>query len=187
VVNRAGDEQLTDWALAAGRGDREALVSFIRGTQRDVYRLVALLGDPGVAEDLTQETFLRAFRALGGFSAKAPARTWLLSIARRVAADAIRQARRRPRTTPIATAESLGELARLTEVAADDEVLLRQLVMGLPDDRREAFVLTQILGLSYAEAAEVCDCPVGTIRSRVARARQDLAAALEIGARRREA
>ncbi|OLT16982.1 RNA polymerase subunit sigma [Pseudonocardia sp. CNS-139] len=186
MVERADDEQLTAWALAAGRGDREALVAFIRGTQRDVHRLVAHLGDPGTAEDLTQETFLRAFRALGGFSAQAPARTWLLSIARRVAADAVRQARRRPRTTPVATTEGLGPAGR-THGPADDHVLLRQLVEGLPADRREAFVLTQVLGLSYAEAAEVCDCPVGTIRSRVARARQDLTAALDAGARRREA
>ncbi|MEU4634049.1 sigma factor-like helix-turn-helix DNA-binding protein, partial [Micromonospora chalcea] len=59
----------------------------------------------------------------------------------------------------------------------DDGVVLRGLIAALAPDRREAFVATQVLGLSYAEAAEVCGCPVGTIRSRVARAREDLAAA----------
>ena len=60
----------------------------------------------------------------------------------------------------------------------DEGVVLRRLLVDLPPQRREAFVATQMLGLSYAEAAEVCDCPVGTIRSRVARAREDLIEAL---------
>jgi len=60
-------------------------------------------------------------------------------------------------------------------------VAVRALIAGLEPERREAFVLTQIIGLSYAEAADVCDCPLGTIRSRVARARADLVAALEGG------
>jgi RNA polymerase sigma-70 factor (ECF subfamily) len=62
---------------------------------------------------------------------------------------------------------------------AHEAVLLRALVTALDPDRRDAFVLTQVLDLSYAEAADVCGCPVGTIRSRVARAREDLAAALD--------
>ncbi len=61
----------------------------------------------------------------------------------------------------------------------DRQVALEQLIAALPADRREAFVVTQVLGLSYAEAAEVCGCPVGTIRSRVFRAREDLVVALE--------
>jgi RNA polymerase sigma-70 factor (ECF subfamily) len=65
----------------------------------------------------------------------------------------------------------------LRSAAFDDGVALRQLLDGLSADRREAFIATQVLGLSYAEAAEVCGCPVGTIRSRVARARDDLIAA----------
>jgi RNA polymerase sigma-70 factor, ECF subfamily len=56
---------------------------------------------------------------------------------------------------------------------------LRDLLTGPPEQRREAFVVTQLLGLSYAEAAQVCDCPIGTVRSRVARAREDLVAALD--------
>jgi RNA polymerase sigma-70 factor (ECF subfamily) len=62
---------------------------------------------------------------------------------------------------------------------SDEAVLLAQLVAALQEDRREAFVLTQVLDLSYAEAAHVCGCPVGTIRSRVARAREDLVAAMD--------
>ena len=58
--------------------------------------------------------------------------------------------------------------------SASGEVDLRLLLAGLDDDRRQAFVLTQVLGLSYAETADACGCPIGTIRSRVARAREDL-------------
>jgi DNA-directed RNA polymerase specialized sigma24 family protein len=106
VGAREDDDQITSLALAAGRGDRGALNEFIRATQRDVWRTVAHLADPSSADDLIQETYLRALRALPG--------------------------------------------------------------------SRHALLLTQVLGLSYAEAAEVCGCPVGTIRSRVARARDDL-------------
>jgi RNA polymerase sigma-70 factor (ECF subfamily) len=196
VAERPDDEQVTRWALAAGRGDRAALAAFVRATQRDVLRFVSHLADPGQAEDLAQETYLRAVGALPRFAAAASARTWLLSIARRVAADAVRAAGRRPRTTGVddwdavdrdAVAARTGTARR----AGDEAVLLGQLVAALHPDRHEAFVLTQVLDLSYAEAAQVCGCPVGTIRSRVARAREDLVRALDEGVldagRRREA
>jgi RNA polymerase sigma-70 factor (ECF subfamily) len=156
-----------------------------------VLRFVSHLCDPGQAEDLAQETYLRAVAALPRFEASASARTWLLSIARRVAADAVRAAGRRPRTTAVADWDALAVRAGATRRAGDEAVLLAQLVAALDRDRHEAFVLTQVLDLSYAEAAQVCGCPVGTIRSRVARAREDLVRALGDGAndiaRRREA
>jgi RNA polymerase sigma-70 factor, ECF subfamily len=196
VAERPDDERITAWALAAGRGDREALSAFVRATQRDVLRFVSHLADPGHAEDLAQETYLRAVGALPRFEATASARTWLLSIARRVAADAVRAAGRRPRTTAVADWDAVARdtvAVRTGAVrrAGDEAVLLAQLVAALDPDRHEAFVLTQVLDLSYAEAAQVCGCPVGTIRSRVARAREDLVRALDAGAvdggRRREA
>ncbi|MFR9805472.1 sigma-70 family RNA polymerase sigma factor [Pseudonocardia sp. RS010] len=185
MAAREDDERVTAWALAAGRGDRAALASFIRATQRDVQRFVAHLSGPELAEDLAQETYLRAFTALPRFAGEAPARAWLLAIARRVAADDVRRARRRPRTDAVPEWEDLGGLPGLAQRPAEGEVLLRALVAALDPDRREAFVLTQMLGLGYAEAAQVCGCPIGTIRSRVARAREDLAAALEARPRRR--
>ena len=125
---------------------------------------------PGETQDLAQETYLRAFRALPGYAARSGARTWLLSIARRVCADAVRERRRRPRLDLAADVpDAPGPGADLGEGVA-----LRQAVGALHPDRRDAFVLTQLVGLSYPEAAEVCGCPVGTIRSRVARARADL-------------
>ena len=163
---------MTCWALLAGRGDRAALDRFLLATQPHVWRFVAALDSPRTADDLTQETFLRVLGALPGFKGESSARTWVLAIARRVVADHIRAAQTRPRTTGAdwqAAAEHVAGPERL-----DEQVVLDELVAALDDDRRSAFVLTQTLGLSYADAAAVCDCPVGTIRSRVARAREDL-------------
>ena len=156
------DTPATMLALAAGAGDLDALATFIRITQRDVYRFLSHVGERTEAEDLTQETYLRALRALPVFAGRSSARTWLLAIARRVAADQIRRRSTRPR------------VPAHRRPGFDEGILLRELVAGLDADRRDAFVLTQVVGLDYAAAAEVCGCPVGTIRSRVARAREDL-------------
>jgi RNA polymerase sigma-70 factor (ECF subfamily) len=175
-------DEITRSALAARTGDRAAAEAFVRATQHDVQRLLAHLAGAAEADDLTQETFLRAMRSLPGFAGRSSARTWLLSIARRVAVDHVRAAVRRPRTAAL-EAVGPGALERADTGHGsrfEDGVLLRRLLDALPADRREAFVATQVLGLSYAEAAEVCDCPVGTIRSRVARAREDLTAALSV-------
>lgn len=171
---RVTDEALTELALRAGAGDRDAATEFIRHTYQQVWRVLVVLSDRGVAEDLTQETFARTVRSFPTFRARAPARAWLLSIARRVAADNLRSAARRPRT------ESRTEFDPTMVVTGDESetVALRTLIRQLDPDRRLAFELTQLLGLSYTEAAEVCDCPVGTVRSRVARARTDLAIAM---------
>lgn len=177
-----GDE-LTDLALAAGRGDQAALEQFVRATQRDVWRLVAHLTNVGLADDLTQETYLRAIPSLSRFAARSTARTWLLSIARRTVVDHIRSVRARPRTTAAVDWTEAADQQRAAthgEAAGfEDLVELNLLLDALDPQRREALVLTQILGLSYAEAADVCRCPLGTIRSRVARAREDLLTADE--------
>lgn len=103
----------------------------------------------------------------------------MLSIARRTVADHIRALRARPRRSPVTDWEAAAERAEPTRAERfDEQVVLDQLVQALDPDRRDAFVLTQTLGLSYVDAARICGCPVGTIRSRVARAREDLLAAL---------
>jgi RNA polymerase sigma-70 factor (ECF subfamily) len=171
VSFRGDDDQVTRLALAAGSGDRVALDQFIKATQRDVWRTVAYLADPGSADDLTQETYLRALGSLPRFTGRSTARTWLLSIARRVVVDQIRRKQARPRTVELVepVVEMQQPSGRFEEI-----VEIRVLLDDLDTDRRDALLLTQVLGLSYAEAAEVCGCPVGTIRSRVARARDDL-------------
>lgn len=169
-------DALTNLALAAGRGDRAALDEFIRATERDVWRTVAFLADPGTADDLTQETYLRVLGALPRFAGRSSARTWLLSIARRVVVDQIRRNQARPRTTSQVDLEGLFS-GPPAGSGFEDIVEIRLLLDGLEPDRRDALLLTQVMGLSYNEAAEVCGCPLGTIRSRVARARDDLIAA----------
>ncbi|GLZ38014.1 sigma-70 family RNA polymerase sigma factor [Actinokineospora sp. NBRC 105648] len=171
------DDDATRWALRARTGDRDALERFVRATQRDVWRFVAHLADPGVADDLAQETYARALGSLPGFAGRSSARTWLLVIARRVVVDQVRTARVRPRITSGAEWEREADRRRATP-AFTGAVELHLLFDALDPDRREAMVLTQVLGLPYAEAAAVVGCPVGTIRSRVARARDDLIKAI---------
>jgi len=167
-------DAITEAALRARRGDAASASAFVRATQADVWRLCAHLSTRDAADDLTQETYARAFASLHRFAGRSSARTWLLSIARRACADAVRSAVR---------ARSVAPLDRPVADPADS-VTLRALLDVLDTERREAFVLTQLVGLSYAEAADVCGCPVGTIRSRVARARADLVAAFGDGASR---
>ncbi|EUA19460.1 putative RNA polymerase sigma-C factor [Mycobacterium xenopi 3993] len=97
MTARSDDEAVTALALAAARGNSRALETLIKATQQDVWRFVAYLSDANSADDLTQETFLRAIGAIHRFSGRSSARTWLLSIARRVVADHVRHALSRPR------------------------------------------------------------------------------------------
>jgi RNA polymerase sigma-70 factor (ECF subfamily) len=170
--------QLERLAAQAGAGDTAAQAALIRETQADVWRLCVHLADRQAAEDLTQETFLRALPALARFEGRSSLRTWLLSIARRVCADHLR-ARKRRGLVLVGEGTDLGDLVR--DVPADEvggTVAAQDVLDRLDPERREAFVLTQLIGLPYAEAAEVVGCPIGTIRSRVARARADLVEAL---------
>jgi RNA polymerase sigma-70 factor (ECF subfamily) len=172
VKNGAVFDEVTRMALAAREGDRVAFAGFVRQTQGDVWRLCAHLVDRDSADDLTQETYLRAVSAITRFRGDAAAKTWLLSIARRVCADAIRRRARGRRALRRRGPDPVEVPARAGEIE------LEALMAALTPDRRVAFTLTQVLGLSYDEAAEVVGCPVGTIRSRVARARSDLLAAV---------
>jgi RNA polymerase sigma-70 factor (ECF subfamily) len=119
---------------------------------------------------VAQETYYRCIRALPRFRGDSSARTWLLSIARHVCADELRS-RSRFRRADLDDIESTG--APVTPDIAD-EIAISDLLAKLDANRREAFLLTQIVRLPYGEAASICGCPVGTIRSRVARAREDL-------------
>jgi RNA polymerase sigma-70 factor, ECF subfamily len=165
-------DELSPLARAAAQGDRAALAELIRATQNDVWRLCAHLVDPGAADDLAQETYLRAVPALRGFRGEAPVRAWLLTIARRVCAAEIKSRQRAREASARVAAVAAGAAPAAGEAGLRAELTL--LLAALDPDRRAAFVLTQVLGCSYAETAAICGCPVGTIRSRVARARADL-------------
>ncbi|MFF3243291.1 sigma-70 family RNA polymerase sigma factor [Streptomyces sp. NPDC002870] len=170
------DDAITEWALAARGGDPLAVERFVRALHRDVRRYVAYLSaDPQAADDLTQDTFLRALGSLHRFEGRSSARTWLLSIARRAVIDSLRYTAARPRLADTDDWQLAAERAQSRNLPGfDDGIALAELLATLPDERREAFVLTQVLGLPYAEAALVSGCPVGTVRSRVARARSSL-------------
>lgn len=172
----AGPDPATESALVARGGDPAAQAVFVRLTQAEVWRFTAALVGPDSADDLTQETYLRAFKALPAFEGRSSARTWLLGIARRACADHLRTVIRRRRLDERLAANAHTERPHpdhAGQLGAND------LVRRLSPERRAAFVLTQLLGLSYAEAAAVEGVPVGTIRSRVARARDELVEAVD--------
>jgi len=165
-------DSLTDIARRARAGDERAVEAFVDAAYEQVWRVCSALVDAQSAGDLAQETFMRAMRTLPRFRADASARTWILAVARHVCLDELRsRARRRRRDEALMALE-----AEQHERGADAGQLsaATDLLVQLDPDRRAAFVLTQLLGLSYEEASAVCECPTGTIRSRGARARADL-------------
>nr|WP_246620457.1 sigma-70 family RNA polymerase sigma factor [Streptomyces corallincola] len=175
------DASATAWALAARGGDPEAAERFVRALHGDVLRYVTYLsGDPQTAHDLTQDTFARAFGSLHRYEGRASARTWLLSIARRAVVDSLRRAAVRPRIADTTDWQTVVEGTQPRGLPGfEDGVALLDLLETLPDERREAFLLTQVVGLSYEEAAGFAGCPVGTVRSRVSRARAALGRLLD--------
>jgi RNA polymerase sigma-70 factor (ECF subfamily) len=153
----------------AATGDREALGEYIELCQADVWRFCAAMLSVEQADDATQETFVRVWRSVRTFRGDASARTWTLAIAKRACWEAIR---RRDR------AEWQRRAAPVSASVADQSgaVALSDLIAGLAPERRAPFVLTQLLGLSYHETADVLGVPIGTVRSRVARGRAELQA-----------
>jgi RNA polymerase sigma-70 factor, ECF subfamily len=153
-------------AARAAQGEPGAFGELCRGLLDDVWRYCwSLTGDRHLADEATQETFARATTAIAHYRGDAPARLWLIVLARRSVGATIAAERRAP--VP----------AEPTQVAVADRstaVELDELLEQLPADMREAFVLTQVLSFSYADTATALDCPVGTIRSRVFRAREAL-------------
>ena len=172
-----GQNDLSPLVRAAQSGDRGALSALITQIEPDIRRLVLLLGDFDATDDLVQDAMERIISGLDRFRGDGPFLNWVRQITRWACADsARRRARIRHRDARLArdtvTAETpVAESSGATE--------LGELIEGLDGDRRDAFIATQILGLSYAEAAAVLDCPIGTVRSRVARARVDLISQLD--------
>jgi RNA polymerase sigma-70 factor (ECF subfamily) len=175
------DEQR--WVRAAQNGDLQAFNLLVERYQTLAYNVAyRTLGHPEDAADATQDAFLSAFRAIRDFRGGS-FRGWLLRIVVNACYDARRRGRRRPATSMDAIVEELGDAPWADEHAADPEevVLTRELreaieraLDRLPDDQRIALVLVDVQSLSYDEAAEAMECPIGTIRSRLARARARL-------------
>ena len=157
-------DHLTRLLIAARDGDRVALERFVAETQADVWKLCRYLGDVEFADDLAQETYERAIGSIHRFRADGSARGWLLTIARRTCVDHTRRAGRRRRLDRAVFDNATAGVPEGLIVAPDmsGRVDLDDVLARLDEDRRSAFVLTQVLGLQYDEAAEVLDCPVGT-------------------------
>lgn len=158
-------------ATAAQAGDRDALSRFLGSVQTDVWRFCAHLTRVDDADDLAQETLLRVVTHLRRWQ-RGPVMVWTLGIARNVCFEHLRRRERR-RTDPVA------EVRETAVVDHTGVVETYQLLAALPSDQREAIVLTQLIGLAYEDASRVAGCPIGTIRSRVARGRDQLAAVLQ--------
>jgi RNA polymerase sigma-70 factor, ECF subfamily len=165
-------DRLSRLLVEARDGDQQALERFIIETQAQVWKMCRYLGDPDSAEDLAQESYERAIASLHRFRSEGPALHWLLTIVRRTCADATRGRARRRRISVAVTAEA--RTRSDTDPGDRHSPELDDLLHRLDPDRRAAFALTQMFGLRYEDAAAILDCPVGTIRSRVARARIDL-------------
>jgi len=163
------NERLLYLAVAARDGDDRSLAELIRELQPKVWQMCVALGSPVDPADLSQETFVRMIRGLRGFRGESGVETWVLAIARRACADSIRRLQRQRRLVRRLSATYVEETS-----SSADSTLIFDMLARIPDERREAFVLTQIVGVDYETAAEIIGCSVGTIRSRVARARADL-------------
>ncbi|MEO5566073.1 MAG: RNA polymerase sigma factor RpoE [Luteimonas sp.] len=177
--------QQLDQALVARfqGGDSAAFDLLVRKYQHRIVALISrYISDWSECQDVAQETFLRAYRALGGFRGDAQFYTWLHRIAVNTAKNHLVASRRRPPTgdIDIADAEQFDSGIRLRDNDTPERELMRQqmeqtlmrAVEALPEDLRVAITLREVEGLSYEEIAQQMDCPIGTVRSRIFRARE---------------
>lgn len=153
---------------AAARGDVGAFEELMNAYQAQVWRfLTHLLGDAALAEDITQETFLRVHRRLRQFRFRSRFSTWLLAIARNAGIDALRARQRQARLLEaLPRGRPAADPAGAVEVAEG--------VASLAPLLRDSFLLIEVVGLTYREAGEVVGVPEGTVKSRVFRARAEL-------------
>lgn len=165
------------------KGDRSAFDLLVLKYQHRVLKLIGrFVSNPAEAEDVAQDAFLKAYRALPSFRGESAFYTWLYRIAINTAKNSLVANRRRPVDfdLDLQDPDQFDRHAKLKEVDTPERVLLteeiRQVVEGameqLPEDLRTAIVLRELDGLSYEEIAEAMDCPVGTVRSRIFRARE---------------
>jgi RNA polymerase sigma-70 factor (ECF subfamily) len=173
------DEELVGLAQA---GNMRAFEFLLRKYQHKIIQLVSRLVGEADAADVAQETFIKAYRALAGFRGQSAFYTWLYRIGINTAKNHLVSRGRRPATQDIdiADAEQYGHTQHLSDVETPESVLLSEeikskvaeVIHKLPADLRQAITLRELEGLSYEEIAQVMDCPIGTVRSRIFRARE---------------
>jgi RNA polymerase sigma-70 factor, ECF subfamily len=164
------------------KGDKSAFDALVLKYQHKVLKLVQrYVRDPAEAEDVTQDAFIKAYRALPGFRGDSAFYTWLYRIAINTAKNALVSSRRRPMTYDLDGEGNGPDLSqRLRDPDTPERLLLtdeiratvNRAIDSLPEDLRTAIVLRELEGLSYEDIARTMDCPVGTVRSRIFRARE---------------
>ena len=175
----------------AQRGDKRAFELLVEKYQHKLARLVArLVRDPGEAEDVTQEAFIKAYRALPSFRGDSAFYTWLYRIGINTAKNfLVATGRRAPTTTEVDAEEAEGDESSelLHDINTPESLLLSKeigttvnsAIESLPEELRSAIQLRELEGMSYEEIAKLMDCPIGTVRSRIFRAREAIAEKLK--------
>jgi len=185
--DREIDQQLVE---RAQRGDKQAFEMLVAKYQRKLWRLLSrFIRDPAEVEDVAQESFIKAYRALPSFRGDSAFYTWLYRIGINTAKNyLVAMGRRAPTTTGFDSeeAESFENGEQLRDINTPESVLMSKQIAAtvnetmaeLPEELRTAITLREIEGLSYEEIAGIMNCPIGTVRSRIFRAREAIAAKL---------
>jgi RNA polymerase sigma-70 factor (ECF subfamily) len=187
MADREIDQRLVE---RAQRGDKHAFDLLVSKYQRKLGRLLSrFIRDPAEVEDVAQEAFIKAYRALPSFRGDSAFYTWLYRIGINTAKNyLVAMGRRAPTVTEFDSdeAESFEDGEQLRDINTPESVLMSKEIGAtvnaamedLPDDLRTAITLREIEGLSYEEIATIMSCPIGTVRSRIFRAREAIAARL---------
>ncbi len=183
----AQDAQDSDQQLVARvqKGDKRAFDLLVLKYQHKIFAIISrFIKDPVEVQDVAQEAFIKAYRALGNFRGESAFYTWVYRIAINTAKNHLVSKGRRPPSIDVEVddAEVLGMSDQLKDVASPEQELARdqlkeavnEAIQNLPEDLRTAVTLREMEGLSYEEIADVMDCPVGTVRSRIFRARESI-------------
>jgi RNA polymerase sigma-70 factor (ECF subfamily) len=172
------------------RGDKRAYDLLVLKYQRKIMRLLSrMIREPSEVEDVAQEAFIKAYRALPQFRGDSAFYTWLYRIAINTARNWQASSQRRPMSSSIVSNEddeTFDQIDNLTDISTPESVLASRQVVStvnaaidaLPEELRTAIVLREIEGMSYEDIAQTMGCPIGTVRSRIFRAREAIAAQL---------
>jgi RNA polymerase sigma-70 factor (ECF subfamily) len=184
MTDRDIDRQLV---ARAQRGDKQAFEMLVEKYQRKLARLLSrFIRDPAEVEDVTQEAFIKAYRALPAFRGDSAFYTWLYRIGINTAKNYLRAlGRRAPTSTEVEAEEAEGfeEGEQLRDINTPESMLLSSeiaktvnaTIEQLPEELRTAIQMREIEGMSYEDIAKAMDCPIGTVRSRIFRAREAIA------------
>ncbi|SJM90568.1 RNA polymerase sigma factor RpoE [Crenothrix polyspora] len=181
--NKQSEQLDEDLVTKVQQGDKKSFDLLVIKYQHRIIQLVnRYVKDPSEAQDVAQETFVKAYRALGGFRGESAFYTWLYRIAINTAKNYLvaRTRRSSDYEVDIDDAESFENAPQLQGLETPERLLMSQEIVDtiktaiekLPEEMRVAFMLREFEGMSYEEIAEAMDCPVGTIRSRLFRARE---------------